>query len=65
MLKRTSVNNSDLCHQLPAQFTNLARLWIKGPIAPENTFHLAKKHIYMSYFDSNCLQRPSPLLLEF
>ena len=33
-----SKKNSDLSHQLPAQFTNLARLWIQGPIAPENTF---------------------------
>ena len=61
MLKRTSVNNSDLCHQLPAQFTNLARLWIQGPIAPGKTFPLAKKHICISYFDSNCLYKDQAL----
>ena len=46
--------NSDLSHQLPAQFTNLARLWIQGPIAPEKNFSVWPR-------DKFWKQRPNPL----
>ena len=46
ILKRITVNSSDLNHQLPAQFANLARLWIQGPITPEKNFSVWPRDIF-------------------
>ena len=48
--KNFSKKNSDLSHQLPAQFTNLARLWTQGPIAPEKTFPFDQKTYFHIIF---------------
>ena len=60
MLKRTLVNNSDLSHQLPAQFTNLSRLWIQGPIAPEKTFPFGQKTYFHIIFLQQLLKKTKP-----